>query len=88
MGIFWLFSFFVLIPELANANPIVDGVDWVVDLLTNGIARSFAIIACAVMGYMAFIGRLTAESAFKFIGGIVFVFGATAIVDLVIAAVN
>ena len=74
-------------PEVAHAGPIESSVDWVMELLTSGIARSVAIVACAVLGYMAWVGRLTAESAFKFIGGIVFVFGAAKIVDVLVAAV-
>ena len=87
MGLFWLGACLILLPEFAMANPIQNGVDWVLDLLTNGISRSVAIIACAVLGYMAWVGRLTGEASFKFIGGIVFVFGSASIVDLLIAAV-
>ncbi len=43
----------LLTPEVAFANPITDGVDWVMDLLTNGIARSAAIIGIAILGYLA-----------------------------------
>lgn len=84
----WLFLGIMFIPSVAFANPIADGVDWLLDLLTNGIARSVAIIAIVVLGYMAWAGRLTGEAAVKFIGGIVLVFGGAAIVDLIIAAVS
>ena len=40
MANLWLVVCMVMIPEIAMANPISDGVDWVLDLLTNGIARS------------------------------------------------
>ena len=84
----WLFLGIMFIPSVAFANPIADGVDWLLELLTNGIARSLAIIAIVVVGYMAWAGRLTGEAAVKFIGGIVLVFGGAAIVDLIIAAVS
>ncbi|ODX97207.1 type IV secretion protein [Vibrio parahaemolyticus] len=78
----------VMIPEIAMANPISDGVDWVLDLLTNGIARSLAIIGIVFLGYMAWAGRITGEACGKFVGGIVLVFGGATIVDLIIAAVS
>ena len=84
----WVVLVILLAPEIAMANPIEEAVDWVLDLLTNGIARSAAIIAIAVAGYLAFAGRMTGELAFKIIIGIVFIFGGAAIVDLVIAAVS
>nr|WP_243637441.1 hypothetical protein [Parashewanella curva] len=34
----------MLVPELAFADPISEGVDWVMQLLTNGIARSAALL--------------------------------------------
>ena len=77
----------VFLPEIAFANPIERGVDWVLDLLTNGIARSAAIIGIAILGYMAWAGRLTGESAFKYLGGIIFVFGGATLVDLIISAI-
>jgi type IV secretion system protein VirB2 len=84
----WLFLGIMFIPSVAFANPIADGVDWLLDLLTTGIARSVAIISIVVLGYMAWAGRLTGEAAVKFIGGIVLVFGGAAIVDLIVAAVS
>ncbi|MBE8233043.1 MAG: TrbC/VirB2 family protein, partial [Endozoicomonadaceae bacterium] len=61
----------LLVPELAFANPITEGVDWVMDLLTNGIARSAAIIGIAILGYLAWFGRITGETCGKYIAGIV-----------------
>ena len=78
----WLF------PELALANPITEGVDWVMDLLTNGIARSAAVIGIAILGYLAWFGRITGETCGKYIAGIVLVFGGTTIVDMIISAVK
>ncbi|RJY07863.1 type IV secretion protein [Parashewanella spongiae] len=81
-----LILFFV--PELAFANPITEGVDWVMDLLTNGIARSAAIIGIAILGYLAWFRRITGETCGKYIAGIVLVFGGATIVDLIISAVS
>jgi len=84
----WLLVGLVMVPEMAMANPIEDGVDWVLDLLTNGIARSLAIIGIVILGYMAWAGRITGEAAGKYVLGIVLVFGGATIVDLIIAAVS
>ncbi len=83
----FLLLFLFLVPELAFANPITEGVDWVMDLLTNGIARSAAIIGIAILGYLAWFGRITGETCGKYIAGIVLVFGGATIVDLIISAV-
>lgn len=86
----FLFSLF-LIPATANAasgNPIEEGLDWLVELLTSGLARSAAILAIAVLGYMAFAGKLTAQAAIYCIIGIVFIFGGATIVDLISARVK
>ncbi len=84
----FLLLFLCLVPELAFANPITEGVDWVMDLLTNGIARSAAIIGIAILGYLAWFGRITGETCGKYIAGIVLVFGGATIVDLIISAVS
>ena len=62
--------------------------DWVLDLVTNGIARSLAIIGIVILGYMAWAGKLTWGRAGQWIGGIVLVFGGAAITDLLISAVS
>jgi type IV secretion system protein VirB2 len=74
--------------NLAFAGPIEDGVDWVLDLLTNGIARSVAIIGIVILGYLAWAGKITGEACLKFVLGIVLVFGGASIVDLIISAVS
>lgn len=74
--------------NLAFAGPVEDGVDWVLNLLTNGIARSVAIIGIVILGYMAWAGRITGEACVKYILGIVLVFGSATIVDLIISAVS
>ncbi|RLV60887.1 type IV secretion protein [Parashewanella curva] len=84
----FLISILLLVPELAFADPISEGVDWVMQLLTNGIARSAAIIGIAILGYLAWFGRITGETCGKYIAGIVLVFGGSTIVDLIISAVK
>lgn len=85
---FIFITFLSFIPEIAFANPITEGVNWVMELLTNGIARSAAIIGIAILGYLAWFGRITGETCGKYIAGIVLVFGGTTIVDLIISAVS
>ncbi len=82
-----LLACFTLIPAMAMANPIEDGVDWVLELLTDGIARSVAIIGIVILGYLAWMGRITGEACGKYVVGIVLVFGGATIVDLISAAV-
>lgn len=77
-----------LVPSLAFAGPIENGVDWLLDLLTNGIAKSLAIIGVVALGYMAWAGKLTWGRAGQWIGGIVLVFGGAALVELLITAVR
>lgn len=84
----WLLACLAFLPEIAMATPIENGVDWLLDLLTNGIARSAAIIGIAVLGYMAWAGQITGQACGKFILGIVFVFGGAAIVDAIIAVTS
>lgn len=83
-----IFIGIVLMPDTALAGPIEDGVDWVLELLTSGIARSLAIIGIVILGYLAWAGRITGEHCAKYIAGIVLVFGGTTLVDLLIAAVS
>ena len=88
---FVFFIMVLMIPNIAMAaggNPIENGVDWVMTLLTSGIARSAAIIGCAGLGFLAWTGRITAEMCLKFVIGIVFVFGGATIVDLISGAVG
>ena len=83
-----LLTALVLAPEIVLAGPIEDGVDWLLDLLTSGIARSMAIVGIAILGYLAWAGRITAEACGKYLLGVVLVFGGAAIVDLLIRAVS
>lgn len=78
----------LLLPTYALANPIVEGVDWLVGLLTNGLSRSLAIIAIVVMGFLAWAGRLDGGLVGKWIAGMIFVFGGATLVDLFSTAVS
>jgi type IV secretion system protein VirB2 len=87
----YLFILCLVMPNMvyaAGGNPIENGVDWVMTLLTSGIARSAAIIGCAGLGFLAWAGRITAEMCLKFVMGIVLVFGGATIVDLISSAVG
>ncbi|HAY0757359.1 TPA: TrbC/VirB2 family protein [Escherichia coli] len=87
----WLMLGLMMLPGFAHAaggDPISQGLQWLVDLLTTGIARSVAILAIVVLGYMAWAGRLQTRNALFAIGGIVLVFGASSIADKIISAVS
>ncbi len=77
-----------LLPELAFANPITEGIDWMRELLTSGNARSPAVIGIAVLGYLAWFGRITGMTYGKYVAAIVLVFGVGTIVDLIIFAMT
>ena len=87
--IFLLGSLFALalIPEIALAgvgsNPILNGLNWLRDLLNSTLATSVAIVAITVLGYLAFAGRLAGDLVLRFIVGIVLVFGGARIVALI-----
>ena len=83
----FLVAMFFLMPSMAHAAPWDDMADEILDLLTNGFSRTIAIIVCIGLGFAAWAGKLTWAMAGRFIGGIVFIFGAAIIVDLFIAAV-
>lgn len=72
----------------AAGDPISDGLQWLIDLLTSGIARSAAILAIVALGYMCWAGRLQFKHAGWAIGGIVLVFGGSTIADLIISSVG
>lgn len=69
--------------DFACANPIINGLNWAVDLLTNGLARGIAIIAFFAIGVMFFFGMLDFKRAGAIVLGIVFIFGGATIVDLI-----
>ena len=59
--------------------------DAVGEVLTTTWARAIGVIAVAVTGYLFFTGRLEMRWAVAVILGIIFVFGAPAIVDSIAA---
>lgn len=77
--------FFALIaadPAYAqNLQPVENITDFIVGFLTGGFARSVAIIAVAVLGYLGLSGRLRWAIAGGVILGIALIFGAATIVD-------
>ena len=90
LAVFVLFTLLVL-PDQALAQGAAGGggfldsftalFDAIGDLLTTVWARAIGIIAIAVTGYLFFTGRLEMRWAAAVVLGIIFVFGAPAIVD-------
>ncbi|RLA54434.1 MAG: VIRB2 type IV secretion [Gammaproteobacteria bacterium] len=74
----------VIAQELA---PLENVVDFLVNFLTGAFARSVAIIAVAVMGYLGLTGRLRWGVAGAVIVGIALIFGAATIVDAISGSV-
>jgi type IV secretion system protein VirB2 len=82
-----LLAVIFMMPSAASAAPWDDMADNVLDLLTNGFSRTIAIIVCISLGFAAWVAKLTWGMAGRFVGGIVFIFGAASIVDLFIDGV-
>ncbi len=74
-----------LMPEVAMAAPWDSAATQVLSIFTGGLTRTLAIIAVIACGIAAVAGKLSWDWAIKIIIGIVLIFGATAIVDYVIA---
>lgn len=74
----------VLAQELA---PLENVVDFFVNFLTGAFARSVAIIAVAVLGFLGLTGRLRWAIAGSVILGIALIFGAATIVDAISGSV-
>lgn len=91
--LFIVLTIMVFLPELAHAQGTGGGggggfldsftalFEAVGELLTTVWARAVGIIAIAVTGYLFFTGRLEMRWAAAVVLGIIFVFGAPAIVD-------
>ena len=83
-----LLALAVIEPALAQElAPLENVVDFLVDFLTGAFARSVAIIAVAVMGYLGLTGRLRWGVAGSIIVGIALIFGAATIVDAIAGSV-
>lgn len=78
----------VFLPEVAMANPWDQGADYVLSILQGGLARTIAIICVIACGIAAWAGKLSVDWAVKIVVGLVFVFGAAAIVDGVSGAIG
>jgi len=76
------------LPALAQElAPLENVVDFLVSFLTGAFARSIAIIAVAVLGYLGLTGRLRWGIAGSVILGIALIFGAATIVDAISGSV-
>lgn len=81
----------VLSPEAfaqVGGGPWTGTLQQIVDILTGTAARLFAIICVAGLGFAALTGRLSFFWAGSIIGGIVIIFGAPTIVDLLQGSVG
>lgn len=83
-----LIALFLMTPDLAMAEPWDSAAQKVLDIFTGGLARTLAIIAVIACGIAAIAGKLSWDWAIKIIIGLVFIFGAAAIVDYIISAVG
>ena len=87
---FALFVTMLLVePAFAQGElePLENLADFVVNFLTGAFARSVAIIAVAVLGYLGLTGRLRWSIAGSIIAGIALIFGAATIVDAISGAI-
>jgi type IV secretory pathway VirB2 component (pilin) len=65
--------------SLSGAQSVLQSI---VDVLTGDIARLVAIIACVVIGFTFMFGYVDLRTVGYFIVGVIILFGATEIVDL------
>ncbi|CAN7655023.1 TrbC/VirB2 family protein [Acidovorax sp. LjRoot129] len=75
-----------MMPDAVMAEPWDSTAQKVLDIFNSGLARLLAIIAVIACGIAALAGRLSWDWAIKIVIGLVLIFGATAIVDYIIAA--
>jgi len=71
----------------ATWKPLENLADFVVEFLTGPFARSVAIIAVAILGYLGLTGRLRWGIAGSIIVGIALIFGAATLVDAITSSV-
>lgn len=88
MAYAWVVLCLIALPETASANPALEALNWAVDLLTSTLARSAAIVALAVCGYMAWAGKMSWALLVNILIGMVLVFGGAALVDAVSGTVS
>lgn len=86
-SLFFLIALMIAEPAFAQGGtPFESILQYIVNTLTGNMARIAAVLAIAVLGYLAFVGYLTWTWAFRIIIGIVLIFGAATIADLLIGA--
>ena len=74
-----------LVPAIAHAaQPWDNTLDTLIGVLRGTTARAVATLVCVAIGYAAWVGKMSWKMAGSFVGGIVLVFGASAIVDLIV----
>ncbi len=71
----------------SGLEPLENLADFVVEFLTGPFARSVAIIAVAILGYLGLTGRLRWGIAGSIIVGIALIFGAATLVDAITSSV-
>lgn len=76
----------VFSPEIALAEPWDSIAQKVLDIFTNGLTRTIAIITVIACGLAALAGKLSYDWAVKIVIGITLIFGSAAIVDFFISA--
>lgn len=78
----------LLVPSLALATPWDGMATQVLAIFNGGLVRSIAILAVIACGLAAMAGKLSWDWVIKIVVGIVLIFGATALVDYLIAAAS
>jgi type IV secretion system protein VirB2 len=73
-------------PEPAYAEVWDSTIQEIIDAFTGGLARVLAILGIIACGVLAFAGRLQWTWALSIVGGIILIFGAANIADLLIGA--
>lgn len=90
----WVWTLALLLLVLAEpafaqgGSPFESIAQYIVDILTGGLARIAAVLVIAILGYLAWAGLITVGAAFRAILGIILIFGAASIADLLIGAVG
>jgi type IV secretion system protein VirB2 len=69
---------------VGNATNFEDAIQKLITWMTGTIAKSVAILAIVVLGFMAMAGKLQMETAGKVILGLVLIFSAAQIVGLIV----
>lgn len=87
-GLSLILAVLAMLPQLAFAAPWDKLGDKILEALNGGIARTIAIICVMALGFVAMTGNMPWRWALSLIAGIVLVFGAASLVDIVASAVT